>query len=152
MKTLIALCIASVFLAACSFSETEVQKAGRFTRTEQSLEESQRNATVECNDAAQCDAAWKLTKTYVEKSSKEPVLRANDVSIETDVPYGSGNPVYSATRLAKGSGATITLYAQCRGMYGEERAVGSDYEDCAKKIIATQNAFVDYLKANLSAR
>ncbi|MDR5831925.1 hypothetical protein P9250_29105 [Caballeronia sp. LP006] len=152
MKLLIALTLAQLLLLACSFSETEAQKAGRFTRTEQSLEEAQRNATVECNDAAQCDAAWKLTKTYVEKSSKERLLRADDVAIDTDMPSGSGKPVYSATRTAKGSGATIVLYAQCRDMYGEERTVGSDYNGCAEKIIATQNGFVDYLKANLVAK
>jgi hypothetical protein len=80
------------------------------------------------------------------------IVRADAVAIETDVPSRSGHAVYSATRVAKGSGATITLYAQCRGMYGQDRAMGSDYDDCVKQIGPTQNGFVPYLQQHLSSR
>jgi hypothetical protein len=79
------------------------------------------------------------------------VIRADATSIESDVPGSSGHAVYSATRVAKGSGATITLYAQCRGMYGPERSMGSDYDECVKKITTTQNGFVLYLEQHTSA-
>ncbi|SAK70692.1 hypothetical protein AWB79_03838 [Caballeronia hypogeia] len=121
--------------------------------SQQSLDVAQRNATLSCRDAAQCDAVWKLTKTYVEQSSKERLTRADDAAIETDVPSGSGKPVFSATRVANGNGgATISLFAQCKGMYGDESARGSDFDDCATKIISVQNGFVTYLRSHLPAQ
>ena len=152
MKKLTALALASIFLAACSSAEKQEQKERTFLLSQQTLDDAQRAATVACRDAAQCDAAWKLTKTYVEQNSKERLTRADDAAIETDVPSGSGKPVFSATRVANGGGATVALFAQCKGMYGDERARGSDFDDCAKKIISVQNGFVPYLKAHLAAQ
>jgi hypothetical protein len=152
VKTLIALAIASFALAACSSAEKEKQRELGFTHSEQSLEAAQHSATIACADPAQCDAIWKLTKTYVEQNSKQRLTRADDAVIQTDVPYDSGKPVFSATRVANagGSGAVIALYAQCRGMYGPERARGSDYDDCAEKILKAQNGFQGYLQAHLT--
>ncbi len=91
---------------------------------------------------------WARAKRYIELNSNQPVIRADAVAIETDVPSRSGKPVYSATRVANGNGATIALYAQCRGMYGPERARGSDYDDCASKIISVQSRFAAFLQSN----
>jgi len=152
VKKLIALALASVVLTACSSVEKEEQKERTFLLSQQTLDTAQRNATVACRDAAQCDAAWKLTKTYVEQNSKERLTRADDAAIETDIPSGTGKPVFSATRIANGNGATISLFAQCKGMYGDERARGSDFDDCARKIISVQNGFAPYLRTHLSAQ
>ncbi|SAK74414.1 hypothetical protein AWB80_04226 [Caballeronia pedi] len=152
VKKLIALAVASIVLTACSSAEKEQQKERTFLLSQQSLDTAQRNATIACRDAAQCDAAWKLTKTYVEQNSKERLTRADDAAIETDVPSGSGKPVFSATRIASGNGATISLFAQCKGMFGDERARGSDFDDCATKIIAVQNGFAPYLRAHMPAQ
>ena len=154
MKKLAVLALASLVLAACSSAEKEQQKERTFLLSQQSLDDAQRNATVACRDAAQCDAVWKLTKTYVEQSSKERLTRADDVAIETDMPSGSGKPVFSATRVANagGNGATVSLFAQCKDMYGDERARGSDFDDCANKIIAVQNGFAPYLRSHLPAQ
>ncbi|SAK44301.1 hypothetical protein AWB75_00678 [Caballeronia catudaia] len=154
MKKLIALAVASIVLTACSSVEKEQQKERTFLLSQESLDTAQRNATIACRDAAQCDAAWKLTKTYVEQNSKERLTRADDAAIETDVPSGTGKPVFSATRIASGNGmgATISLFAQCKGMYEDERARGSDFDDCATKIISVQNGFAPYLRAHLPAQ
>jgi hypothetical protein len=152
VKKLIALAVASIVLTACSSAEKEQQKERTFLLSQQSLDTAQRNATIACRDAAQCDAAWKLAKTYVEQNSKERLTRADDAAIETDVPSGSGKPVFSATRIASGNGATISLFAQCKGMFGDERARGSDFDDCATKIIAVQNGFAPYLRAHMPAQ
>ncbi|SAK71417.1 hypothetical protein AWB77_03018 [Caballeronia fortuita] len=153
MKKLIALALASLVLTACSSAEKEQQKERTYLLSQDSLDSAQRNATVACRDAAQCDAAWKLTKTYVEQNSKERLTRADDAAIETEIPSGSGKAVFSATRIANGSGgATISLFAQCKGMYGDERARGSDFDDCATKIISVQNGFASYLRSRLPAQ
>jgi len=152
VKKLIALALASVVLTACSSAEKEQQKERTFLLSQQTLDDAQRNATVSCRDAAQCDAAWKLTKTYVAQNSKERLTRADDAAIETDMPSDSGKPVFSATRIANGNGATISLFAQCKGMYGDERARGSDFDDCARKIISVQNGFAPYLRTHLPAQ
>jgi hypothetical protein len=156
VKKLIALAFVSLSLAslaACSSAEKEKQRELGFTHSEQSLQDAQRNATIACSDAAQCDSIWALTKTYIEKNSSERIVQADADAIQTRVPYDSGKPVFSATRTASASGGTnITLYAQCRDMYGPERARGSDYDDCAEKIIGTQNGFAPYLRAHLSAQ
>ncbi|EKS73214.1 MULTISPECIES: hypothetical protein [Caballeronia] len=153
MKKLIALAVASIVLtAACSSVEKEQTKERTFLLSQQSLDTAQRNATVACRDAAQCDAAWKLTKTYVEQNSKERLTRADNAAIETDVPSDTGKPVFSATRVPNGDGATISLFAQCKGMFEDERARGSDFDDCATKIISVQNGFAPYLRAHLRAQ
>ncbi|BAN23910.1 hypothetical protein [Caballeronia insecticola] len=152
MKTLTALACASIFLAACSSAEKEQQKERTFLLSQQSLDAAQRSATIACRDAAQCDAVWTLTKTYVEQNSKERLTRADAAAIETEVPSGSGKPVFSATRVADGNGATVSLFAQCKGMFEDERARGSDFDDCATKIIAVQNGFAPYLRAHLPAQ
>ncbi len=152
VKKLIVLALASLALTACSSVDKEQQKERTFLLSQQSLDTAQRNATVACRDAAQCDAAWKLTKTYVEQNSKERLTRADDAAIETDMPSGTGKPVFSATRVASGNGATISLFAQCKGMYEDERARGSDFDDCATKIISVQNGFASYLRSHLPAQ
>jgi len=151
VKTTIAVALAALALAGCASADKEAQKANDFTRSERALEAAQSAATVSCRDAAQCDQAWQWTKRYVEQHSEMPVIRADALAIESDVPNRSGRAVYSATRVAQGSGATITLYAQCRGMYGADRAMGSDYDECVKKILTTQNGFVPFLDQHLSA-
>ncbi|SAL34709.1 hypothetical protein [Caballeronia concitans] len=150
MNKLTVIALASLLplmFAACSSAEKEAQQAQGFARSQQSLEAAQRSASVQCRDAAQCNAMWDLTKRYIEQNSNQPVIRADAVAIESDVPSRSGKPVYSATRVAKGDGATISLYAQCRGMYGPESAKGSDFDDCASKIIAVQNRFANFLQS-----
>jgi hypothetical protein len=152
VNKLTVLALASILLAACSSAEKEQTKERMYMLSQQSLDDAQRNATVACGNAAQCDAVWTLTKTYVEQNSKERLTRADDVAIETDVPSGTGKPVFSATRVASGNGATVSLFAQCKGMYGDERARGSDFDDCARKILSVQNGFVPYLRAHLPAQ
>jgi hypothetical protein len=144
--------LAALTLTACASSaDKEAQRDNDFARSERRLEAAQTAATATCRDQAQCDQAWQLTKDYVTQHSEEPVVRSDAVAIESDVPGRSGHAVYSANRTANGNGATITLYAQCRGMYGPERAMGSDYDECVKKIVTTQNGFVPFLEQHLSA-
>ena len=59
---------------------------------------------------------------------------------------------FSASRDAKGAGATLTLFAQCRGMYGPDSAKGSDYDECAEKILKVQNGYVAFLRAHASSQ
>ena len=152
MKTTIAVALLALAMTGCgSATDKQAQRDHDFASSERLLETAQKNATVNCRDQAQCDRVWQLTKDYVAQHSEEPVIRADAASIESDVPGSSGHAVYSATRVAKGSGATITLYAQCRGMYGPERAMGSDYDECVKKIATTQNGFAVFLEQHLSA-
>jgi hypothetical protein len=151
VKTFLLVALAGFALAGCASSDKQAERAADFSRSESLLTDAQRSAVVECDDPAQCDQAWRWTKTYIGQHSSMPVVRADATSIESDVPSRSGRPVYSATRIAKGGGATITLYAQCRGMYGPDRAMGSDYDDCARKIVDTQNGFAPYLDQHLSA-
>jgi hypothetical protein len=144
--------LAALTLTACASSaDKEAQRDNDFARSERLLEAAQTDATATCRDQAQCDQAWQLTKDYVAQHSEEPVVRSDAVAIESDVPGRSGHAVYSANRAAHGAGATITLYAQCRGMYGPDRTMGSDYDECVKKIVATQNGFVPFLDQHLSA-
>jgi hypothetical protein len=152
VKTTIAIVLAALALSACMSAEKQEAEARGFTRSENLLDAAQRNAAIGCADQAQCDKAWALTKDYVAKHSSTSIVRADAVAIETDVPSRSGKAVYSATRVTKGSGATITLYAQCRGMYGPDRAQGSDYDDCVKQIGPTQNGFVPFLNQHLSGQ
>ncbi|WP_211617215.1 hypothetical protein [Paraburkholderia haematera] len=152
MKTTIAIALAALALSGCMSAEKEEAQARDFTRSENLLDAAQRNAAIACTDQAQCDKAWSLTKDYVAAHSYTSIVRADAAGIETDVPSRSGHAVYSATRVAKGGGATITLYAQCRGMYGQDRAMGADYDDCVKQIGPTQNGFVPFLHQHLSSQ
>jgi hypothetical protein len=152
VKTTIAVALVALALSGCMSAEKQEAEARDFTRSESLLDAAQRNAAIACTSQTQCDKAWALTKDYVAAHSSTSIVRADAVAIETDVPSRSGKAVYSATRVAKGSGATITLYAQCRGMYGPERAEGSDYDDCVKQIGPTQNGFVPYLNQHLSSQ
>jgi hypothetical protein len=148
---MIAVAFAALALAGCASADKEAEKANDFSHSERLLEEAQRSATVSCNDTAQCNQAWQLTRGYIAQHSEEPIVRADAVAIESDVPSGSGDAVFSATREAKGAGATIALYAQCRGMYGPDREMGKDYDECVKKIVTAQNGFAPFLSQHLSA-
>ena len=151
MKKIAACALIALGLAACSSPERQALKAQGFVHNEASLAAAQRNATVDCQPQ-NCDAAWALTKRYIEQHSETSVTRADAVAIETDVPYSSGNAAFSATRDAKGTGATLTLFAQCRGMYGPDGEKGSDYDECAEKILNTQNGYVAFLRSHASAQ
>lgn len=151
MKKIVALALVALALAACSSPEKQEKQAQAFLHNETSLLAAQHNATVNCAPE-NCDAAWALTKRYIEQHSDTHVTRADATSIETDVPYDSGNAAFSASRDPKGAGATLTLFAQCRGMYGPDNAKGSDYDECAEKILKTQNGYVAFLRAHASAQ
>ena len=151
MKKIAALTLVALVLAGCSSPEKQARQAEGFVHNETSLAAAQRNATVDC-DPANCDAAWALTKRYIEQHSDTRVTRADAVAIETDVPDDSGKAAFSATRTAKGAGSTLTLFAQCRGMYGPESAKGLDYDECAEKILKTQNGYVAFLRTHASGQ
>jgi hypothetical protein len=149
VKKITAFALVALVLSGCSSAEKEAQQAQEFRHNETSLAAAQRNAAVDC-DPSQCDAAWALTKRYIEQHSDTPVTRADAVAIDTDIPFGSGKAALSATRVSKGAGARLTLFAQCRGMYGPDNEKGSDYDECAEKILKAQNDFVGFLKAHVS--
>jgi hypothetical protein len=149
VKKITAFALVALVLTGCSSPEKQVQQAQQFVHDESSLAAAQRNAAVDCGPE-QCDAAWALTKRYIEQHSDTPVTRADAVAIDTDVPSDSGKAAFSATRVAKGTGATLTLFAQCRGMYGQDEAKGSDYDECADKILKTQNGYVAFLNAHVA--
>ena len=151
MKKIVAFALVALALAGCSSPEKKAEQDQQFLHNESSLADAQRSAVVDCN-SANCDAAWALTKSYIEQHSDTHVTRADSVAIETDVPSDSGDVAFSATRDAKGSGATLTLFAQCRGMYGPDSAKGSDYDSCAEKILKTQNGYVAFLRAHASTQ
>jgi hypothetical protein len=150
VKTIIAISLALLTLAGCASADKEAQKERNFTQGEDMLDAAQRNAAVRCDSQAQCDQAWMLTKNYVQQHSDTAIVSADNVDINTDLPTRNGRVSYSATRVQKGNGATITLYAQCRGMYGPDKAMGSAYEDCVKKIGPTQEQFPGFLSEHLS--
>lgn len=151
MKKIAAFAFVALVLTACSSPEKQETQAQQFLHNESSLAAAQRNAAVDCQPA-NCDAAWALTKRYIEQHSDTPITRADANAIDTDVPYDSGKASFSATRDAKDSGSTLTLFAQCRGMYGPDSAKGSDYDECADKILKTQNGYVAFLRAHVSAQ
>ncbi|WEY39882.1 hypothetical protein [Paraburkholderia sp. SUR17] len=155
MRTIIAAALAASIafaLAGCmSSADKDTQRERDFNRTEDALEAAQRAATVSCRDASQCDKAWALTHDYIAQRSATSIVSTSSETIDTDVPGGSGKATFSATRVPHSGGATITLYAQCRGMYGPNRAMGSDYDDCARKIVATQNGFPRFLSERIAA-
>lgn len=148
MKRITAFALVALVLVGCSSPEKQVHQAQEFVHSESSLAAAQRNAAVNCGPA-NCDAAWALTKRYIQQHSDTPITRADEVAIDTDVPSGSGKAAFSATRVAKGTGATLTLFAQCRGMYGSDSERGSDYNECAEKILKTQNGYVEFLNAHV---
>ncbi|CAB3761869.1 hypothetical protein [Paraburkholderia humisilvae] len=145
--------LVTLALSACSSTDKDAQ-AAQFAHNEANLSTAQHNAAVDCSDTAQCDAAWVLTKRYIEQHSNTSVTRADAFSIDTDVPSSSGDVAFSATRVAKGTGggATLTLFAQCRSMYGANDEKGSDYDECVEKIVKAQNGYVPYLKAHVSGQ
>jgi uncharacterized lipoprotein len=151
VKKITVIALAMFVLAGCSSADKEARQQQQFLHDESSLATSQHNATVTC-EAAQCDAAWEATKRYIAKNSDTAITRADADAIETEVPYSSGKTSLSATRVKSGNGATLTLFAQCRGMYGADKAKGSDYDECADKIIKTQNAYVTWLRAHPSGQ
>jgi hypothetical protein len=148
VKRITAFAFVALVLVGCSSPEKQVQQAQQFVHNESSLAEAQRNAAVNCGPA-NCDAAWALTKRYIQQHTDTPITRADEVAIDTDVPSGSGKAAFSATRVAKGTGATLTLFAQCRGMYASDSERGSDYNECAEKILKTQNGYVAFLNAHV---
>lgn len=150
MKKIAAFVLVAFALAGCSSSE-KVDPAQEFIRDESSLAVAQRHATVHC-EQADCDVAWTLTKRYIEQYSDTSVTHADAFDIATEVPRSSGSPAYSATRVPKGAGATLTLFAQCPGMYGTDNAKGSDYDSCAAKIIKIQNGYAAFLRAHAADR
>jgi outer membrane murein-binding lipoprotein Lpp len=143
--------LGTLVLTGCSSAEKQAEQAQKFVHNETSLAAAQHNAVVNC-EAAKCDAAWALTKRYIEQHSDTPVTRADAVAIDTDVPSGGGKASFSATRDAKGSSATLTLFAQCRGMYGQDSAKGSDYDKCADKILKAQNGYAAFLRTHSSGQ
>ncbi|WP_233836077.1 hypothetical protein [Paraburkholderia sp. ZP32-5] len=151
MKKIAALALVAFALAACSSPEKQARRAQEeILHSEPNLAAAQRGAVIDCTPA-NCDAAWALTKTYIQQHSDTHITSANAVAIDTDVPDDSGKAAFSATREAKsGGGATLTLFAQCRGMYGPDSAKGSDYDECAEKILKTQNGYVPFLKSHAS--
>jgi hypothetical protein len=150
-KQILPALLALLALTGCGTSETQAERDQNFSRKEDSLDVAQRNATLQCDDQPQCDAVWKLTATYVEQHSDTAVVRADAVAVDTDLPTRGGRVSFSATRVPKGSGATITLYAQCRGMYGLEKSKGSSYDNCVDKVTSTQNKFADFVSQNVRA-
>ena len=151
MKKIAAFALVALVLTACSSPDKQAEQAQKFVHNEASLVDAQRNAAVDC-EAANCDAAWALTKRYIEQHSDTSITRADAVAIDTDLPSGSGKASFSATRAAKGSSATLTLFAQCRGMYGPDNAKGSDYDKCADKILKAQNGYAAFLRAHASGQ
>lgn len=151
MKKITAFALIALVLAGCSSPEKREKQAQQFIHDETSLAAAQRKAAVDCAPA-QCDAAWGLTRRYVQQHSDTPMTRADAVAIETDVPFSSGKVSFSATRVAKGNGATLTLFAQCRGMYGPDKAKGGDYDECADKILKTQNGYAAFLGVHPSGQ
>jgi hypothetical protein len=151
VKKINACVLAAFVLAGCSSAEKEAREAQTYQHNESSLAAAQRNAAVDCGQA-QCDAAWALTKRYVEQHSDTTVTRADALAIETEVPYSSGKVSFSATRVARPGGATLTLFAQCRGMYGSDNAKGSDYDECVDKILKTQNGYAAFVRAHAAGQ
>jgi uncharacterized protein YceK len=151
VKKIYAVALAALVLGGCSSAEKEARQAQQYANNETSLAAAQRNAAVNC-DAAQCDAAWAATKRYVEQHSDTNVTRADAVAIETDVPFSSGKVSFSATRVARPGGATLTLFAQCRGMYGQDNEKGSDYDECVSKILKTQDGYVAFVRKQVAGQ
>ncbi|WP_200822162.1 hypothetical protein [Caballeronia terrestris] len=149
MKQTLPVMLALLALAGCGTSQTAAERESRFSRNETSLEAAQRHATLQCQDAQQCDSVWKLAQTYVQQHSDTPIIHADAVAIDTDLPTRDGRVSFSATRVNKGNGATIALFAQCRDMYGAEKARGSSYDECYEKITSTQDKFLDFVRQGL---
>ncbi|APA87450.1 hypothetical protein BJG93_18280 [Paraburkholderia sprentiae WSM5005] len=153
MKKIAAFALVACALAACSSPEKQAQRVQQeILHSEPNLAAAQRDAVIDCTPA-NCDAAWAATKRYIEQHSDTHVIRADAIAIDTDVPDDSGKAAFSATRADKSTGgATLSLFAQCRGMYGPDSEKGSDYDECADKILKTQNGYVPYLRSHASAQ
>ncbi|NML30229.1 hypothetical protein [Paraburkholderia antibiotica] len=153
MKKIAVFALVALALAACSSEEKQARRAQEeILHSEPNLAAAQRGAVIDCSPT-NCDAAWAATKRYIEQHSDTHVIHADAVSIDTDVPDDSGKASFSATRAAKANGgATLTLFAQCRGMYGRDSEKGSDYDECADKILKTQNGYVPFLRSHASAQ
>jgi hypothetical protein len=149
VKQILPAMLAFLALTGCGTSETQAERDHNFSRNEEVLDSAQRHATLQCHDQSQCDAVWKLTEAYVRQHSDTPVVRADAVAVDTDLPTRDGRVSFSATRVAKGSGATIALYAQCRGMYDLEKSRGSSYDKCVEKVTSTQNMFADFVSQHI---
>ena len=91
MKKIAAFALVALVLTGCSSAEKQEQQEQKFLHNETNLAAAQRNAAVNC-DPANCDAAWALTKRYIEQHSDTTVTRADAVAIDTDVPewFGQG--------------------------------------------------------------
>ncbi|MCC8394755.1 hypothetical protein LJ656_19355 [Paraburkholderia sp. MMS20-SJTR3] len=153
MKKIAVFALVAFTLAACSSEEKQARKAQQeILHSEPNLAAAQRDAIIDCTPE-NCDAAWALTKRYIEQHSETHVIRADAVAIDTDVPDDSGKASFSATRAPKaGGGATLSLFAQCRGMYGQNSEKGSDYDECAEKILKTQSGYLPFLRSHASAQ
>lgn len=152
VKKITAVTLVALVLAGCSSADDQAEKDHAFAHSQNELETAQRNATIQCRDRAQCDTVWTLTKRYIAQNSDTDIIRADADAIDTDVPTRSGRAVFSATRVVKDAGTTVTLYAQCRGMYGPDRSTGSDYDECVVKITKAQNGFRPFLNAHLAGQ
>ena len=150
MKQIFPAMLAFLALSGCGTSQTQAEREQSFSRNENSLDVAQHRATIQCDSQPRCDAVWKITQTYVQQHSDTAVVRADAVAIDTDLPTRNGRVSFSATRVPKGSGATITLYAQCRGMYGLDNSKGSSYDDCVEKVTSTQDKFADFVSQHVS--
>jgi len=153
VKKIAALALVAFALAACSSEEKQAKHAQQeILHSEPNLAAAQRNAVVDCSPE-NCDVAWALTKRYIEQHSDTHITRADAVAIDTDVPDDSGKVAFSATRATKSTGgATLSLFAQCRDMYGQDSEKGSDYDECADKILRTQNGYVAFLRAHANGQ
>lgn len=149
MKQILPAMLAFLALTGCGTSQTQAEREQSFSRKENSLDVAQHRATIQCDGQPQCDAVWKVTQAYLQQHSDTAVVRADAVAIDTDLPTRNGRVSFSATRVPKGSGATITLYAQCRGMYGLENSKGSSYDECVEKVTSTQNKFADFVSQHV---
>src|SRR6266702_467838 len=93
VKKIAAFALVALVLTGCSSPEKQAAQAQKFLYNETSLATAQRDAAVNC-DPANCDAAWALTKRYIEQHSDTRVTRADAVAIDTDVPSDSGKAAF----------------------------------------------------------
>jgi hypothetical protein len=120
MKKIAVVALVAFALAACSSEDKQVKRVQQeILHSEPNLAAAQRDAVIDCTPD-NCDAAWALTKRYIEQHSDTKVIHADAVAIDTDVPDDTGKASFSATRAPKANGgATMTLFAQCKGMYAQ---------------------------------
>ncbi len=92
-----------------------------YPRRRHAGDRAEKRPTVQCRDQAQCDKSWALTKNYVQQHSDTSLIDANDVAIDSDLPPATAGSPIRPRASRKAASATITLLAQCRGMYGPEK-------------------------------